>query len=65
MNSAATELRGPRPKKVRVRTEPHGTNDGIVWAAYRKFGRGGGIREALRLCIEEERAGLKDGRSLP
>jgi hypothetical protein len=50
---------GPKPKAVRPRSETQSPTDAIVWAAYRKFARSSSAREAMNLCLAEDRAAAK------
>jgi hypothetical protein len=59
MNGTEPHLPGLMAKAVQVHTEPENPIDAIVWAAYRKFARGGKIREAVNHCLEEDHAKLK------
>lgn len=48
-----------KPKAVRTERKTDNATDDIVWAAYRKFARGGCARDAMNQCLAEDRANAK------
>ena len=51
-------------KAVRPGRKTDNATDDIVWAAYRKFSRGGCARDAMNECLAEDHANAKR-RTLP
>ena len=48
-----------KPKPARPCCESQNPIDAIVWAAYRKFTRGGTALKAMNLCLAEDRLNAK------